>query len=103
MFQINITDEDGNIVMDEESYALVVVSDQGGAISSTAMVNADIDTLFQMAITMDMVRDKILSQHPILRFLYKFRRKLIKSVAQIDLSLLNEALKRREENDDEQG
>ena len=103
MYHIVIEDEVGNVITEDDSDALVIVYDGGGGVVANTLVQADLDTVFSLVMSLDLARDKLIGRSPLLRFAYKFRRKIVKGVSQVDLRLLNEALRRRmeEENDDE--
>lgn len=100
-FHIVITDEDGNVFGDYETNMLALVYAADGGVGAATLGKADIESLFQIAVTMDYTRNGLLRRSPLLAFLYKFRRKIIKNVMTVDTGLLSEALKRREEMEDD--
>ena len=100
MYRITITEDGGRVLTDAstDSIAMVYHSDNGCVVSS--MMETDMMTAFDMVLSLDMLKENILNTDNDLRKLYKRRKRIVKGVTEVDLSLLRGLMRSRGSDDE---
>lgn len=99
MYQIMIRGEDGVVHADDETEAIAVAYKLSGGIMATTLIDTDPLTAFDILLTLDMMQERIMHDHPGLRKMYKRRKRLIKGVTSVDIGPLRAILGNRKDDD----
>ena len=101
MFDLLIKNEDGDVLADARTEAIAIVYESAQRCVASTMMETDEMTAFDILLTLDMVKETILGGDKHLRKMYKRRKRIVRDVTQVDLSLLKALLRNREDDDDD--
>ena len=101
MFDLLIKNDDGDVLADARTEAIAIVYESSQGCIASTMMETDSMTAFDILLTLDMVKESILRTDKHLRKMYKRRKRIVRDVTQVDLSLLKTLLRNREDDDDD--
>lgn len=98
-YHITIKDDDGRILTDGESDAIAVAYHGDDGINGHTMIDCDGRTIFHLLLTLDELRDHIMSDNPILRYIYERRDEIIESKIAVDIGTIKRAMQGRDQDE----
>ena len=101
MFDLLIKNDAGDVLADARTEAIAIVYESSQGCIASTMMETDEMTAFDILLTLDMVKETILGGDKHLRKMYKRRKRIVRDVTQVDLSLLKALLRNREDDDDD--
>lgn len=102
MFDLLIKNEDGAILANAETEAIAIVYQSAHGCVASSMMETDSITAFDMVLSLDMLKESILQTDKRLKKMYKRRKRIVRDVTQVDLSMLNALLRNRGDNEDDE-
>ena len=102
MFDLLIKSEAGDILADAETEAIAIVYQTAHGCTASSMMATDMMTAFDMVMSLDMLKESILQTDKRLKKMYKRRKRIVRGVTQVDLSMLNALLRNRGDNEDDE-
>lgn len=102
MFELLIKNESGDILADAETEAIAIVYQAAHGCTASSMMETDMMTALDMVLSLDMLKESILQTDKRLKKMYKRRKRIVRGVTQVDLSMLNALLRNRGDNEDDE-
>jgi hypothetical protein len=103
MYDIEVRDEDGAVLVNDSSEAIAMVYSCGHGVYARSLMDVDEMTALEIILGMDKLKDGFLKQSKWLRKMYKRRRRILRSVEEIDLTALHALMSMRGMEDDDAG
>lgn len=102
MFELLIKSGDGDVLAEAETEAIAIVYQSAHGCVASSMMETDSMTVFDMVLSLDMLKESILQTDKRLKKMYKRRKRIVRGVTQVDLSMLNALLRDMGDNEDDE-
>lgn len=99
-FHIVITDDDGTTLNDVETDGIALAYCAPEGIHGETLIGCDGLKLLRLAITLDKLRERIVSKDPFLRLMYDLQVETVSETVEIDIGAIKRALNKQEDDDD---
>lgn len=100
-FHIVVTDDDGTTLTDVESDGIALAYSAVEGIHGETFMDCNGLKTLHLVITLDKLRERILSQDPFLRLMYDLQVETVSETVEIDIGAIKRALNKQEDDEND--